>query len=98
MGETQDTEITLGTGKLLGIFFVVTAVCAVFFTMGYLLGRSSAPSSASTTIVSTVPNSGNLANKPSAGGSKAADNQSCPPGAANCTPSANGPDSSLYSA
>ena len=97
MGATQDTEITLGTGKLLGIFFVVVVICAVFFTMGYLLGRSSTPISASTTIVSSVPNgSGNPANKPSAGGNKAADVQSCPAGAANCTPAGNGPDSSFY--
>ena len=46
MGETRelkdDAEITLGTGKLLGIFFGLAALCAVFFTMGYMLGRSSA--------------------------------------------------------
>ncbi|HLK52220.1 MAG TPA: SPOR domain-containing protein [Candidatus Angelobacter sp.] len=64
--DARDTEITLGTGKLLGIFFVITAVCAVFFTMGYLMGRSSTPGSGSTTIVSAVPTSGNPANKPSA--------------------------------
>lgn len=98
MAETQDTEITLGTGKLLGIFFAVTAVCAVFFIMGYLLGRGSIPSSASTTIVSAVPNGGNPANKPSASGSKAAETQNCPAGAANCPPGANGPDASFYSA
>jgi DedD protein len=95
MGATQDTEITLGTGKLLGIFFVVVVICAVFFTMGYLFGRSSGPISASTTIVSSVPNgAGN--NKPSAGGNKAADVQNCPAGAPNCTPVGNGPDSSFY--
>jgi DedD protein len=40
--ELQDTEITLGTGKLLGIFFGLVLLCSVFFTMGYLLGRSNA--------------------------------------------------------
>src|SRR5262252_8127557 len=81
----QDTEITLGTGKLLGIFFLLTAICAVFFTMGYLLGRSSTPVAASTTIVSTVPSSaGNAANKPSANGSRATENAGCAPGSANC--------------
>lgn len=95
MGEAQDTEITLGTGKLLGIFFVIAAICAVFFTMGYLLGRSSAPGS--TTIVSAVP-SGNAASKPSAGGNKAVDAQACPAGAANCTPAPNSPDPGFYSA
>ena len=96
-GATRDTEITLGTGKLLGIFFVMVIVCAAFFTMGYLLGRGSTPIAASTTIVSSVPtNGGNPANKPSAGGSKAADpTQNCPAGS-NCTPSSS-PDSSIYS-
>ena len=95
MGATPDTEITLGTGKLLGIFFVVAAICAAFFTMGYLLGRSSSPGSAATTVVSTVPG-GNAANKPSAGGGKTPDAQNCPTGSANCSPTANGPDSSFY--
>src|SRR5215472_12842294 len=68
-GATRDTEITLGTGKLLGIFFVMVIICAAFFTMGYLLGRGSTSMAASTTIVSSVPtNGGNPANKPSAGG------------------------------
>jgi len=93
-GATRDTEITLGTGKLLGIFFVMVIVCAAFFTMGYLLGRGSTSMAASTTIVSSVPtNGGNPANKPSAGGNKAADpTQNCPAGS-NCS----SPDSSIYS-
>src|SRR5262249_12558873 len=96
-GATRDTEITLGTGKLLGIFFVMVIVCAAFFTMGYLLGRGSIPLAASTTIVSSVPtHGGNPANKPSAGGSKAADpTQNCSAGS-NCAPSSS-PDSSIYS-
>ncbi|HEY6253172.1 MAG TPA: SPOR domain-containing protein [Candidatus Angelobacter sp.] len=70
MGATQDTEITLGTGKLLGIFVLLVAVCAAFFTMGYVFGRGSSSKSAST-IVSAVPSAGgNTGIKPSAGGSK----------------------------
>ena len=42
MPTPQDTEITLGTGKMLLLFFGLVAVCAVFFGMGYSLGRSSA--------------------------------------------------------
>jgi DedD protein len=38
---SQDTEITLGTGKMLALFFGLVAVCAVFFGMGFSLGRSS---------------------------------------------------------
>jgi DedD protein len=41
MSSTPDTEITLGTGKLLMVFFGLVAVCAVFFGMGYSLGRGS---------------------------------------------------------
>ncbi|PYP90897.1 MAG: hypothetical protein DMG65_09715 [Candidatus Angelobacter sp. Gp1-AA117] len=63
---SQDTEITLGTGKLLGIFFGLVILCAVFFTLGYMLGHSGSPSGA-TTLVTNVPNSGTPANKPAAG-------------------------------
>ena len=76
MAETRelkdDAEITLGTGKLLGIFFGLAALCAVFFTMGYMLGRSSA-AGAKTEIVGSVPSGGNPANKPSAANSKGPD-------------------------
>jgi DedD protein len=41
MAPTQDTEITLGTGKLLGLFFGLAIICALFFGFGYTLGRSS---------------------------------------------------------
>lgn len=41
MGSSQDTEITLGTAKLLGLFFGLVMVCAVFFALGYTLGRKS---------------------------------------------------------
>jgi len=43
MTSSQDTEITLGTGKLLVLFFSLVAVCAVFFALGYSLGRKSEP-------------------------------------------------------
>jgi DedD protein len=39
----QDTEITLGMGKLLAIFFVAVIVCGAFFGMGYSLGKNSTP-------------------------------------------------------
>ena len=35
----QDTEITLGTGRMLAIFFAVVLVCAFFFAIGFSLGR-----------------------------------------------------------
>ena len=41
MNSSEDTEITLGTAKLLGLFFGLVMVCAVFFALGYTLGRKS---------------------------------------------------------
>jgi cell division septation protein DedD len=38
---SEDTEITLGTGKMLALFFGLVALCAVFFGIGFSLGRSS---------------------------------------------------------
>src|SRR6266436_1457337 len=43
MASSQDTEITLGTGKLLVLFFGLVAICAAFFAVGYSLGRKSEP-------------------------------------------------------
>jgi len=43
--ELQDTEITLSTGKMLGLFFGLVALCAAFFGVGFSLGRKSAASS-----------------------------------------------------
>jgi len=39
---SEDTEITLGMGRLLGLFFLLVAICAVFFSIGYSLGKSTA--------------------------------------------------------
>src|ERR1700674_1099739 len=35
----QDTEITLGTGRMLAIFFTFFLICAFFFSIGFSLGR-----------------------------------------------------------
>lgn len=43
MASSQDTEITLGTGKLLFLFFGLVGICALFFALGYSLGRKSEP-------------------------------------------------------
>ena len=57
----QDTEITLGTGRMLALFFGLVLVCAFFFAIGFSLGRKttlagvgsllSAPNGAPSTIV-----------------------------------------------
>lgn len=44
MSTNEDTEITLGTGKMLGLFFGLVILCAVFFGMGYTMGRSAVKS------------------------------------------------------
>jgi cell division septation protein DedD len=50
MNAAEETEITLGIGKLLLLFFGLVALCAVFFALGYNLGRSAAsPASAEST-------------------------------------------------
>ncbi len=43
MASSEDTEITLGTGKLLVLFFGLVGICALFFALGYSLGRKSEP-------------------------------------------------------
>jgi DedD protein len=48
MDSAEDTEITLGTGKLLVLFFGLVAICALFFALGYSLGRKSEPILAAT--------------------------------------------------
>jgi cell division septation protein DedD len=54
---SEDTEITLGTGKMLALFFGLVALCAVFFGVGFSLGRSSvkiaSPDFPATTTVTT---------------------------------------------
>jgi len=41
MSEVQESEITLGIGRLLGLFFGLVVLCALFFSVGYSLGRKS---------------------------------------------------------
>ncbi len=38
----QDTEITLGTGRMLALFFTLVLVCAFFFAIGFSLGKRTA--------------------------------------------------------
>src|SRR5262249_57759892 len=56
--ESQDTEITLGTGKMLGLFFGLVALCAVFFGMGFSLGRSTVRVAPADIQSAAVANSG----------------------------------------
>jgi DedD protein len=49
---SEDTEITLGTGKMLALFFGLVALCAVFFGMGFSAGKNSVKSA--TTELTTI--------------------------------------------
>ncbi len=59
MTSSQDTEITLGTGKLLVLFFGLVAVCALFFALGYSLGRKSDPAVTTASAAAAPPTSSN---------------------------------------
>ena len=62
MTSSQDTEITLGTGKLLVLFFGSVVICAVCFALGYALGRKAEPAVAASTGAS--PQASTNASKP----------------------------------
>lgn len=55
MQEAQDTEVTLGTGRLLALFFGLVVVCALFFSVGFSLGRKSAPVATATAAPAPMP-------------------------------------------
>ncbi len=71
---SDDTEITLGVGKLLGLFFLLAAICGVFFSIGYSLGRTSGreqaandqPSQVNAATDTVLADSTTSASKPSA--------------------------------
>jgi DedD protein len=52
---SEDTEITLGTGKLLVLFFGLVGVCALFFALGYSLGKKSEPTFTTTSAAQPQP-------------------------------------------
>jgi DedD protein len=53
MAKPQDTEITLGTGRMLAIFFTFVLVCAFFFAIGFSLGRRTTGSGIGSALAST---------------------------------------------
>jgi len=65
MAAAQDVEISLGTGRLLGLFFAIVGVCGVFFGLGYSLGRSVAPAAVT---AENVPSASATAARPKASG------------------------------
>lgn len=69
MTSSEDTEITLGTGKLLFLFFGVVGMCALFFALGYSLGRKSEPTilAASAASPQVAPNTNKASGTSTAG-------------------------------
>lgn len=65
--QQQDTEIILGTGKLLGIFFGLVAICGTFFGLGYSIGRSSSGGPITLQDGQSVTVAKGPVNKPAAG-------------------------------
>lgn len=53
--EAQDREIVLGTGKMLGLFFVLVIISAGFFTLGYSMGKGNAAASVAAAAPAEVP-------------------------------------------
>jgi len=64
-GYSNDREISLGPGTILGIFFVLALICACFFGFGYSVGRRSGQAAVVQAAVMPTPIS--VANKPAAG-------------------------------
>ena len=72
--DATDTEITLGTGKMLALFFGLVILCAVFFGMGFSMGRNSVKS-APELLPSPAATGGN---RPSANSTKPSDQSEAP--------------------
>jgi DedD protein len=71
MTSSADTEITLGTGKLLFLFFFLVGICSLFFALGYSLGRksdgittASAAPAPQLSVSGTKPTSGESSQQP----------------------------------
>jgi cell division septation protein DedD len=99
MDDVQDQEITLGAGKLLGIFFAIVALCAITFGIGYTLGRgSSKPTSGSLIPESNPQPAASGSAKPLAGQPAAPKPADCPAGI-DCAQQTSAPqDLSFYKA
>jgi DedD protein len=83
--EGNDTEITLGIGKLMGLFFCLVILCGISLGVGYSLGRNSARQAAAAALA-TAPEtpSPSSASKPGA-------SQLAPPRTPDCTSGDNCP-------
>ena len=85
MSKSEDTEITLGTGKMLGLFFGLVILCAVFFGMGYTMGKSAVKSApellpSPSTTSGAHPAGGKPSSSPAPAPQEVVQQQSVPPG------------------
>ena len=67
MAAAQDVEISLGTGRLLGLFFGFVVVCGIFFGLGYTLGRSVGPTAVTAEAASQAAPANAAKPKPATG-------------------------------
>lgn len=79
LDDQKDPEITLGTSALLAIFFGIVLVCAVFFGLGYSLGRHSGGPAVAAVKPSIVSNSVGADSLAHSSASPAADKSSAAP-------------------
>ncbi len=63
--DTDNNEIALGTRSLLGIFFGLVLICAIFFGLGYSVGRGSGSRAAAQVPDATAAAPGSQVPKPS---------------------------------
>ena len=63
--ELPEREISLGAPTILGIFFALALVCALFFGLGYSMGRRSTPPAV--VAASDTPTATSNTTKPSSG-------------------------------
>jgi cell division septation protein DedD len=64
MAQTEgEKELVLGNKQLISLFFVVVALCGVFFALGYMMGRpavksvAAIPETSASSVVSSAPQS-----------------------------------------
>jgi cell division septation protein DedD len=67
LGHGADREISLGAPAILGIFFALVLLSAVFFGFGYTMGRKSAQAANADTVAANADTSSNGSAKPAAG-------------------------------
>jgi cell division septation protein DedD len=75
--ESGEFEVVLGNRQLLSGFFIVVVLFGVFFTMGYIVGRNSAPSERTATPPPAAPLQAD-AREPAAGAALPAESVEAP--------------------